>query len=198
MAKRLSRERLFDINKLGEAASNTAGGAMKPSIGAQTKVRQGSLVVHDYQIDLANSTFACTSSATGVGGPGVGKGVKTIGATAQGGNAQIAQLTLAQHGVVAEFELVCLEAPTGGENKIGLWYGSTVTASVQDLGNTAATTAELITPVDQTLGLISNDLPDANLAGNYLYLVSSGSTADAYTAGKFLLRVYGYPVFDDV
>ena len=37
----------------------------------------------------------------------------------------------------------------------------------------------------------------ADIDGKYIYLVSSGS-AGTYSDGKFILRLYGYTVFNDV
>ena len=110
---------------------------------------------------------------------------------------QITQFSNTNHGYVSEVELVCVEAPTGGENDIGVWYSDTVTGSAATLNGGSATS--LITNADQTIGLVgANAAIDIDLGGKYVYLASSGSTAAVYTAGKFVLRVYGYPEFNDV
>ena len=57
----------------------------------------------------------------------------------------------------------------------------------------------MIAAAAQTIGIDGENLDvGADLDNKYLYLVSSGSTGAAYTAGKFVLRLYGYNVFDDV
>ena len=98
-------------------------------------------------------------------------------------------------GIVVATELICVEAPAGGEDVIGLWYGTNASGSGDDLGSGGT---ELIRAADQLLGTDGENLDvGADLDNKYLYLVSSGSAGD-YTAGKFVLRLYGYNVFNDV
>lgn len=191
MSRRLARTRLFALNAFGQDVTDTAGAGSLGAIGSQTQTREGSLITTDFQIDFGSAASPMSSSAT-VGLTGAGTEVINDG-SADGG--QILQLSNTTHGIVAEVELICVEAPTGGEDNIGVWRGDNISGSgaQMNLGGT-----ELIAAAVQTVGLIGNDLPDADLAGKYIYLASSGSTHGTYTAGKFILRVYGYPVFDDV
>ena len=64
MGKRLGRKRLFALNKLGETSTQTAGTGISPAIGAQTQLREGSLITTDIQIDLGTSAGAIASVAT--------------------------------------------------------------------------------------------------------------------------------------
>ena len=57
---------------------------------------------------------------------------------------------------------------------------------------------ELIAPVAQVIGSETLFEVDTDIDNKYLYLVSSGSTAGTYASGKFILRLYGFNVFDDV
>ena len=198
MAKRLSRGRLFTINQQGQSITSYAGTGIEDSLGQQGRTRDGSRIVTDYQIDLANATAAAASFAT------TGAGVSAnaiIGVSASAGipgdNSQITLLSNTTHGYVAEVELICVEAPTTGEDNIGLWYADNVSGSGATLDVGSGTS--LITAADQTIGLVgANAAIDIDLGGKYLYLASSGSSAGVYNNGKFILRVYGYPVFDDV
>ena len=195
MAKRLSRGRLFTINQYGQSITSYAGAGIEDSIGQQGKNRDGSRIVTDYQIDLGNAAAPASSFAT-VGTAAIGNAVIGVSSSSgTHGNAQITLLSNATHGYVAELELICVEAPTTGENNIGLWYGNNISGSGDPLDSGGTL---LITAADQTVGLVGNDLPDVDLGGKYLYLASSGSSAGVYDAGKFVLRVYGYPAFDDV
>ena len=202
MAKRLSRTRLFKINTQGELQTQTAGAGISDSIGSQTRFRNGQEVLSEVTIDLANGTAACTSFAT-VGPPGQATH-KAIGVSSSTGTHQQAQLLLINgtasaadgQGIITSGELICVEAPAGGEDNIGVWYANNASGSGNDMvgaGN------ELITAEAKILGseaTFSN--LDVNLDNKYVYLVSSGSTGATYTAGKFVLRLYGYNVFDDV
>ena len=185
MARRLSRGRLANINQAGETAAQTAGNAMSASIIQQSRTRDASLYTTDIQIDL---------------GAGVARSVSTAG-NANGILGYLGRslpMALKLHystqlmGVVTEVELVCVETPTTGEDAIGLWYGSAVSAS-GDLTNKNA--VEIIAAANQSVGVVSSAELDADVDGKYLYMVTTGSTAGTYGAGKFILRLYGYDLF---
>tara|TARA_R110000737_G_scaffold290681_1_gene297272 strand:+ start:211 stop:801 length:591 start_codon:yes stop_codon:yes gene_type:complete len=196
MAKRTSRKRLFALNKLGQPQTQTAGTAFGDAIGNQTELREGALVTTDITIDLGSSLGALNSFATVGAGTGANRVVGVSSSSGTHGNAQILLLDNAVHGYAAEVELICVEAPTTGEDNLGIWYGTNISASNSQL-NSGGT--ELIAAAVQSVGIVgANVAIDADLGGKYLYLASSGSTAGTYAAGKFILRVYGYPVFDDV
>jgi hypothetical protein len=193
MGKRIGRKRLFALNKLGQKNTTQAGAGIKDSIGAETQLRSGAEIITEFQIDLGNATAPASSSvATGGGDP---EGAKVIGINGAS-NSAITIMQNSQNGVIGLVEMICVEAPTGGEDNIGLYYGSNVSGSGAALDTDAVT---LVSSSAQTLGLITADIePDNDLDGQYLYLASTGSTSDLYTAGKFVIRLYGYDVFSDV
>jgi hypothetical protein len=187
MARRLSRGRLANINQAGETAAQTAGNAMSASIIQQTRTRDASLYTTDIQIDLGAGAARSVSTAGNANGI-----AKVLGQVTTDG-AQIALLD-PTYGVVTEVELVCVETPTTGEDAIGLWYGSAVSAS-GDLTNLNA--VEIIAAANQTVGVVSSAELDADVDGKYLYMVTTGSTAGTYDAGKFIVRLYGYDLFGE-
>ena len=200
-SRRIGRKRLYALNKAGEALTSTAGAAMEGNIGSQTRLRDGEIIATDITIDLASSAGAAHSFS-------VASGVSAIGTTAIGvssssgvhGNAQVMLINKVgadadSIGVLTGGELMCVETPTGGGEHIGLWYGTNVTASGADMnngGNVLAAVGPRVVGSSEALD------PDIDLDNKYLYLVHSGSGADNYTAGKFVIRLYGYNVFDDV
>ena len=222
MGKRLGRKRLFALNKTGESVTKTAGAGISDSLGNFGAIRDGSMITTDIHIDLGNATspayaFSGSSELSGAAAT-TPNGYRIIGtsgsstATDAGvagenvgqANAQFMFTTTAVQGVVSAGELICVETPTGGGSRfrIGVFYGPAISGSGRTLGGAAA----LVAPVVQTKGLSNSfDLDADELDGMYLYLGQSGSTAAdsvaadaAYTAGKFILRLYGYPVFDDI
>ena len=203
MAKRLSRKRLFAINKLGEELVETAGAGISDSIGSSTRIRAGQEVVSEITLDLANGTAAASSFATAAGGPGTAAAVSVLGVSSSSGthaNAQVIQIdkdTVAgtKNSVVTSGELVCVETPAGGEDVIGLWTGTALSGANADLRNGGT---QMILASAQVVGKDGTFDADSDLDNAYFYLVSSGSTAGAYTAGKFVLRFYGFDIFDDV
>ena len=199
-SRRLGRKRLYALNKAGEALTSTAGAAMEGNIGSQTRLRDGEIIATDITIDLASSAGAAHSFS-------VASGVSAIGTTAIGvssssgvhGNAQVMLINKVgadadSIGVLTGGELMCVETPEGGGEHIGLWYGTNATASGDDMlgGTVLAAVGPRVVGSSEALD------PDIDLDNKYLYLVHSGSGADNYTAGKFVIRLYGYNVFDDV
>lgn len=203
MGKRIGRKRLYALNKLGETLTETAGTGISDSIGNSTRIRSGQEIISEITLDLANGTAAVNSFASAAGPPATSTAVAIIGVSSSTGthsNAQVLQIDNATvagtaNGVVTSGELVCVEAAAGGEDAIGLWYGSNASGSGNDM---EAGGVELIAPVAQVLGKDSTFDIDSDIDNKYLYLVSSGSTADTYSAGKFVLRLYGFNVFDNV
>ena len=53
---------------------------------------------------------------------------------------------------------------------------------------------KITNPGTLSLGTTAHVIADALAANDYLYLVSVGATAAAYTAGRFVLTLYGRPV----
>ena len=204
MGRRVARQRLYELNKEGETLTSTAGAGIEGNIGAQSRLREGELITTDITIDLGSSAGAASSFATS--GPSAAGTHAAIGISSSTGTHSNANLMLINAtasgadaiGLVVSAELICVETPAGGEDKIGLWYGTNASGSgaLMDSGG-----VELIAAQDMAVGkdAISSDLDSAaaGLDNKYLYLVSSGS-AGAYTAGKFVLRLHGYNVFDDV
>ena len=204
-SRRLGRRRVFALNKEGQQLTKTAGPAFTDLIGASTKLREGSEIVSEITIDLGSSKGVAHSFSV-VGAPSVA--TKTVvGVSSSQGvgggtheNAQIFQTDRnsvdgTTQGVVSAVELVCVETPTGGGVHLGLFYGANASASGDDmrLGG-----VEVLAPAAQSLGTYSTAEIDADIDNQYWYLVHSGATGADYTAGKFVLRLYGYNVFDDV
>lgn len=107
-------------------------------------------------------------------------------------NCHIGQITAAQNGTIFGGRMECLEAPATGEPDIDLFAADESTGT-EDTAITALTndTAIVTAGADWTLGLIKyvTAIPAAD---QYLYLVGGGGTTDAtYTAGKFLIELYG-------
>ena len=193
MGKRLGRKRLFSLNKLGQTSTQTAGTGISPAIGAQTQLREGSLITTDIQIDLGTSAGAVASVAT----TGTGASANAvIGVAAL--TSSLVTVAEAQ-GILASAELICVEQPATGEDNIGLFYADNVLSSSMTMAQ-ATNPVELITAeVYAAAGdSAANTDISADIDGKYIYLVSSGSTAGTYSGGKFILRLYGYTVFNDV
>jgi len=193
MGKRLGRKRLFSLNKLGQTSTQTAGTGISPAIAAQTELREGSLITTDIQIDLGTSAGAIASVAT----TGTGNGANAvIGVAAL--TSSLVTVAEAQ-GILTSAELICVEQPATGEDNIGVWYGDTVLSSSMTMDQDSAPVELIAAEVYGAAGdSAANTDISADIDGKYIYLVSSGSDGATYSAGKFILRLYGYSVFNDV
>ena len=106
-------------------------------------------------------------------------------------NCHIGQIIAVESGTIVGGIMTCLEAPATGEPDIDL-YSATEATGTEDAAVTGLTeTALLATGADWTIDLV-RALTAFPAANEYLYLVGSGGGTDAtYTAGKFLIELYG-------
>lgn len=207
MARRLSRKRLFKINTKGEDLTSTSGGGIGPCMSSQTRLRDGQLVTTEINIDLGSSAGPA-SSFTYVGAAGDPNSYSVIGISSSVNNgtglghtpAEVMLINTTASaadgiGILTSGELMCVETPAGGGVHVGLVFANNQSGSGERLG-TGGTI--LLSASAQTLGMNNEFDIDEDLNDKYLYLAHSGSGAAAYTAGKFVLRLHGYNVFDDV
>lgn len=85
--------------------------------------------------------------------------------------------------------MTCLEAPAGGDTDIDL-YSATEATGVEDQAITALTETQLINGGVQALGTTTYFAADPTFNG-YLYLVGQGTANATYTAGRFLIEIFG-------
>ena len=106
-------------------------------------------------------------------------------------NSHIGQITAAVNGTVLSGKLTCMEAPTGGDPDINLWYADEATGT-EDAAITGLTNqVQMCDSGDLALGsMISIPTPPA--ANKYLYMVTGAATDANYTAGKILIEFFGY------
>lgn len=105
------------------------------------------------------------------------------------GAAYIGQITAAVTGSIFAGSMVCLEAPAGGDADFDL-YSATEATGVEDTAITALAETQLINAGTQSLGTTTY-LAAMPAANEYLYLVNQGTGNATYTAGKFLITIYG-------
>ena len=107
-----------------------------------------------------------------------------------GGAAYIGRNVVTENGIVHRVEMTCLEVPTGGDADIILVQGSAADEAFDD---TVADTAAICDGTgDWTLG--ETIVYNAGLTADYYLYLTQGATDDAtYTAGQFLIRMFGHP-----
>jgi hypothetical protein len=213
--RRLGRKRLFTVNKQGQSltTANQAGSAAKNMVVSQTIQRQGHEVITEIAVDLGTSkgTIVVGSDTN----PG-GIGIFPIGESGLTGS-YLAKLTAAENGYIIGADMICTEVPVGGTADIDLFVSSESTGSHAELSQPPFLNALVQADEDWQLGDFksyvsgafgvafggkapaSGNLPDHQVGGDYLYLGHGSSNyesgaaqaAGTYTAGKYVIRLYG-------
>jgi hypothetical protein len=91
--------------------------------------------------------------------------------------------------VVLGGRMTCLETPAGGDTDIDL-YSATEGTGVEDQAITALTETQIINAGAQTIGTVTYFAADP-AANTYFYFVGQGTANATYTAGRFLIEVFG-------
>lgn len=105
----------------------------------------------------------------------------------------LGQWTAARNGTMIGGKMECLEAPATGEVDIDLYSATEATGITDGAVASLTETAIVAAAADWTAAAVkvaSGVIPD----GDYLYLTvgtNSTPTAETYTAGKFLITLYG-------
>lgn len=158
----------------GAGVSGGVGGFENVSV-----VREGDIITTRILVDLTG----LASSTTDLDIIGVGASP-----------AYVAQIKAALNGTIVGGKVECLEVPAGGVTDIDL-YAATEGTGVFDGGIAALTETVLITSGGAwTLARVLGTAPDGIAANAYLYLCGGAAgTAATYTAGRFLITLYGRP-----
>ena len=85
--------------------------------------------------------------------------------------------------------MTCLETPAGGDTDIDL-YAATEGTGVEDQAISALTETEIINAGSQTRGTVTYFSADP-AANAYFYMVGQGTSNATYTAGRFLIEIFG-------
>lgn len=158
----------------------TAGAGVAGADGYESSVtREGSIITTRIFVDIDNLVGSATD-------------LDIIGDSAAA-SANWGQITTAVNGVIIGGKVTCLEVPAGGSVDID-FYSSDVATGTQDVIITNAalgTETALVTSggnwtSGRTLGMTG--LPTAN---DYLYIVNGSASGGTFTAGKFLIELYG-------
>ena len=113
-----------------------------------------------------------------------------IGDTGGAANANFGQITAAKSGTLVAGQVTCIETPAGGADDID-FYSATVATGAQDVDVTTLTETALLT---RGAAWAAGDLKPMTLlptANDYLYIVNGEAVGGTYTAGKFLIELFG-------
>ena len=171
-------ETAFSVKNItpGTGISTGTGTLFKGSI-----LRMGDVIETTIVIDL-----------TGLNSGDAELDIIGVAATA---NCHLGRITAAGNGTILAGTMACLETPAGGEPDIDLYSATEATGTEEALVTGLTETALLATATDWTNLLAPKGLTAVPAANQYLYLVGgtgSSPTNNTYTAGKFVIKLYGY------
>lgn len=149
-----------------------AGGFYETSV-----ERKGGLIITRILIDLTGLASAAAADILGL---------------AAGGAAHIGQITTAINGLQLAGFVQCLETPAVGEPDIDLYSATVATGAFDDAISGLVETAIVDAAADWTGVMAPKSMTTVVPPNGYLYLVSSGGgDVGTYTAGKFLITLFG-------
>lgn len=124
---------------------------------------------------------------------GLGSSTTDLDIIGQGASpSHLGQITADRNGTIEAMRVTCLEAPAGGVTDIDL-YAATEATGVFDGGVAALTETALVTAGGAWANGTVKGATGVPAANQYLYLTGgAGGTAGTYTAGKFLIELFGY------
>lgn len=168
--------RLFTRND--EALATTAGAG----------ITSGTGTVYRNSVSRANGIIT-TSILIDLTGLESGSDLYIIGVGSSA--AHIGQITTARNGTILAVRMTCLELPAGGADDIDLYSATEGTGTRADNMTDLTETVLITSGAAWASGTVraSTGVP-AN--GEYLYLTSGETAAGTYTAGKFLIELFGY------
>jgi len=109
-------------------------------------------------------------------------------------NCYIGQLSAAVNGTIVFGQVTCLETPAGGDPDIDFYGTVTEATGTQDAAVSGLTGEVAFTANGDWTGAIATPIAFSALPGaGYMYMVDAGGTAVEYTAGQFLIEMWGTP-----
>lgn len=121
---------------------------------------------------------------------GSGTDLDIIGNTGGAASAHIGQLTAALNGTLVGGRVTCLEVPAGGSADID-FYSATVGTGAQDGLVTDLTETVLVTSGGAWTSGASKGMTALPAANDYLYITNGAASGGTFTAGKFLIELFG-------
>lgn len=170
-----------ELNKLDDSAvALTAGaGVSSAESYAAGTFRNGSLFTTRVFVDLTGLVGSATDLDV-IGNSGAA-------------SANFGQITTALSGTLIGGRVTCLEVPAGGADDLD-FYSSTVGTGTQDVIITDAalgTETALVTNGEAWTAGMTKAMTGLPTANDYLYIVNGAASGGTFTAGKFLIELFG-------
>ena len=173
-----------ELNKLDDSlATNilTLGAGVNTAESYATGImRNGNIITTRIVVDISTLIGSATD-------------LDIIGESAAVG-CHFGQVTTAKCGTLIGGSVTCLEVPAGGSTDID-FYSSTVGTGTQDVIITDAalgTETALVTSGGAWTSGATKGMTGLPTANDYIYIINGAASGGTFTAGKFLIELYGY------
>lgn len=168
-----------EINKLDDSAVVLTPGAGVSA--AERNVsgvfKNGGIITTKIVVDLTGLVGSATD-------------LDIIGNTGGAASAHFGQITAALNGTIIGGKVTCLEVPAGGATDID-FYSATVGTGAQDGLVTDLTETVLVTSGGAWTSGATKGMTNVPPANDYLYIVNGAASGGTFTAGKFLIELFG-------
>lgn len=138
--------------------------------------REGSLIVTSIVVDLSTLIGSATD-------------LDIIGESAAA-DCHWGQITTAKSGTLVGGKVTCLEVPAGGTADID-FYSAAESTGAQDALVTSLTETALITAGGAWTSGATKGMTGLPAANDYLYIANGAASGGTFSAGKFLIELYG-------
>jgi hypothetical protein len=177
---------LIDASSTQTLTGKTIGTTLSRGAGVDTAesyatsvTREGGLVKTQILVDLTGLIGSATD-------------LDIIGESAAA-SCHWGQITTAVNGTLIAGKVTCLELPAGGADDID-FYSSTVSTGTQDVIITDAalgTETALVTSGAAWASGTAKGMTTLPSANDYLYIINGEAAGGTFTAGKFLIELWG-------
>jgi hypothetical protein len=158
---------------------------VSPQIGTGISTGTGTLVGTSFAVEGTVKVMKIVIDLTGLNSGGTAGDIIGVDGTAL--PCYIAQIPSTF--TVLGGRMTCLETPAGGDTDIDL-YSANEGIGVEDQAITALTETQIINAGTQSAGTVTYFSADP-VANQYFYLVGQSTSNATYTAGRFLIEVFG-------
>ena len=187
---------LFNVKEVVNTALNSnlslEPAAAAPSVTTMTK-GSGVSAAESYAAGVFKSGTLITTrivvDLTGLVGSATD--VDIIGNTGGAANCHWGQITTAFNGTIVGGQVTCLEVPAGGTNDID-FYSANEATGAQDALITSLVETALVTSGGAWTSGASKGMTTVPPANDYLYITNGAASGGTFTAGKFIIELYGY------
>ncbi len=178
---------------LSLSKADTQAGATGASAGTLLTKGAGVSAAESYAVGFVrNGTLVTTRIVVDLTGlVGSGTDVDIIGNTGGATSAHWGQVTTAKCGALIGGRVTCLEVPAGGTNDID-FYSAVESTGAQDGLVTSLTETALVTSGGAWTSGAAKGMTALPAANDYLYITNGAASGGTFSAGKFLIELYGY------